>query len=130
MIELKNKVAPFRTRLKSLPREKLQQRGHTSHRRRIGSIIILVLMLASIAVGPVFVIEMLAYEVRSASVWAANLYEGKPSPGSCDIKGNINYRGQHIYHLPGQRYYTATVPERWFCSQFEAIGAGFRPARI
>lgn len=51
-------------------------------------------------------------------------------PG-CDIKGNINERGERIYHMPGQEYYSATRVnqargERWFCSQWEAWWAGWR----
>ncbi|MER8905706.1 hypothetical protein NKI32_28180 [Mesorhizobium sp. M0761] len=53
----------------------------------------------------------------------------------CDIKGNINERGEHIYHMPGQEYYSATRVnpargERWFCSQWEAWWAGWRKAKV
>lgn len=53
----------------------------------------------------------------------------------CDIKGNINERGEHIYHMPGQAYYLATRinparGERWFCSQWEAWWAGWRKAKV
>lgn len=55
-------------------------------------------------------------------------------PG-CDIKGNINEWGEHIYHLPGQAYYLAARinparGERWFCSQWEAWWAGWRKAKV
>lgn len=55
-------------------------------------------------------------------------------PG-CDIKGNINEWGEHIYHMPGQAYYLATRinparGERWFCSQWEAWWAGWRKAKV
>jgi len=46
-----------------------------------------------------------------------------PSP---DIKGNINSRGEKIYHVPGSRYYDRTIPEVWFCTVEEAEAAGFR----
>lgn len=52
---------------------------------------------------------------------------------ACAIKGNI--RGsQHIYHLPGQRYYARTrinaaAGERWFCTAVEAEAAGWRVAQ-
>lgn len=51
--------------------------------------------------------------------------------GPCAIKGNINSRGEHIYHVPGGRYYDATVVspwkgERWFCSEADAREAGWR----
>ena len=46
-----------------------------------------------------------------------------PSP---DIKGNINSRGEKIYHVPGSRYYDRTIAEVWFCTAQEAEAAGFR----
>jgi micrococcal nuclease len=46
-----------------------------------------------------------------------------PSP---DIKGNINSRGEKIYHVPGSRYYDRTIAEYWFCTAEEAEAAGFR----
>lgn len=46
-----------------------------------------------------------------------------PSP---DIKGNINSRGERIYHVPGSRYYDRTIAEVWFCTEEEAEAAGFR----
>jgi hypothetical protein len=53
------------------------------------------------------------------------------APGPCRIKGNISRNGKRIYHLPSGRYYTATKinegkGERWFCSESEAKGAGWR----
>ncbi|WP_240620204.1 thermonuclease family protein [Peribacillus acanthi] len=41
------------------------------------------------------------------------------------IKGNITSRGK-IYHIPSGQYYKITKPERWFCTEGEAIEAGFR----
>lgn len=51
----------------------------------------------------------------------------------CSIKGNISSSGEKIYHTPGQQHYTDTVidagkGERWFCSENEAIDAGWRKA--
>ena len=56
------------------------------------------------------------------------------APGSCRIKGNISYNsGKRIYHMPGDRNYARTKisparGERWFCSEAEARGAGWRRA--
>lgn len=53
----------------------------------------------------------------------------------CKIKGNISYKtGEKIYHTPGQRDYDGTVidtsdGERWFCSETEAVNAGWRKAK-
>lgn len=56
-----------------------------------------------------------------------------PDP-ACPLKGNINRRGDRIYHAPGQADYDRTVinteaGERWFCSHQEARAAGWRPAK-
>ena len=55
------------------------------------------------------------------------------APNNCTIKGNFNRKGERIYHLPGQRDYDRTrmdkgAGKRWFCSQEEAIAAGWRKA--
>jgi endonuclease YncB( thermonuclease family) len=47
----------------------------------------------------------------------------------CTIKGNVNQKGDRIYHLEGSRDYARTKPEAWFCSKDEAVAAGFRPAK-
>jgi len=57
-----------------------------------------------------------------------------PTPTlNCVIKGNISIAGEKIYHVPGQVFYTATVispshGERWFCSESDALAAGWRRA--
>lgn len=55
------------------------------------------------------------------------------APGACPIKGNISDKGR-VYHLPGSRSYAATRintarGERWFCSEVEAVAAGWRRAK-
>ncbi|RWL81331.1 MAG: thermonuclease family protein [Mesorhizobium sp.] len=52
----------------------------------------------------------------------------------CNIKGNISADGERIYHMPGQKYYSVTVineakGERWFCSESEAVAAGWRRSK-
>jgi micrococcal nuclease len=54
-------------------------------------------------------------------------------PDGCAIKGNINRRGERIYHLPGDSSYDGTVitaskGERYFCTVAEALAAGWRAA--
>lgn len=56
-----------------------------------------------------------------------------PPDPACRIKGNISDHG-HIFHLPGQEFYERTGidqprGERWFCSEAQALQAGWRPAR-
>ena len=47
----------------------------------------------------------------------------------CVIKGNINSKGNKIYHMPGQKDYDNTVAEEMFCTIEEAEQAGFIPAK-
>lgn len=51
--------------------------------------------------------------------------------GQCLIKGNINGKGEKIYHCPNWRDYDKTgidinAGERWFCTESEAQSAGWR----
>ena len=46
----------------------------------------------------------------------------------CQIRGNINNRGEQIYHLPTNRDWAKVRAEQLFCSEEDAIRAGFRPA--
>ena len=46
------------------------------------------------------------------------------------IKGNINSKGEKIYHVPGGRYYEQTVPEQWFDTEEDAKAAGFRKSKV
>jgi len=55
--------------------------------------------------------------------------------GQCAIKGNISSKGERIYHVPGGRYYDATMidtakGERWFCTEAEAVAAGWRRSKL
>ena len=52
----------------------------------------------------------------------------KPKNG-CSIKGNINSKGEKIYHTPESPHYEKTKQEQWFCSESEAKQAGFRAPR-
>lgn len=53
----------------------------------------------------------------------------------CSIKGNISFNtGEKIYHMPYQKYYDSTIideryGEQWFCSEQDAINAGWRRSR-
>lgn len=44
----------------------------------------------------------------------------------CLIKGNINRENKKIYHVPKGKYYEQTQPEKWFCTEQQAIDAGFK----
>lgn len=47
-------------------------------------------------------------------------------PSECLIKGNINRENKKIYHIPTGKYYDQTKPEKWFCSEQQALDAGFK----
>jgi len=56
-----------------------------------------------------------------------------PVDSKCNIKGNINTKKEKIYHLLGCPSYNQTVidtnvGEKWFCSEAEAVQAGWRKA--
>jgi micrococcal nuclease len=75
-------------------------------------------------------------------LWAGTCDSPTPVPidGGCEqsateepvIKGNISQStGERIYHVPGQEFYDRTVidetaGERWFCTEAEAVQAGWR----
>jgi len=57
----------------------------------------------------------------------------KTQVDGCLIKGNLSAAGERVYHLPWQHDYARTrispsKGERWFCSEDEALGAGWRRA--
>lgn len=61
-----------------------------------------------------------------AAKWSAAQQQ---APEGCPIKGNISSNG-HIYHAPWSPWYAktkidASKGERWFCSEREAIDAGW-----
>lgn len=50
--------------------------------------------------------------------------------GGCLVKGNRNRRGEWIYHLPGMPYYDQTRAEEMFCTEEQALRAGYRRAKV
>ena len=69
-----------------------------------------------------------AWDFR-AHKWEASLSAAPDR--ACPIKGNINRKQEHIYHVPWSKDYGRTrvnvaKGERWFCSEEEAVAAGWR----
>jgi len=67
-----------------------------------------------------------AWDYR-ASKWAI---AEQQAPEGCPVKGNIS-KGNQIYHAPWSPWYTKTKinvkkGERWFCTEREALDAGWR----
>jgi endonuclease YncB( thermonuclease family) len=55
------------------------------------------------------------------------------APRGCAIKGNVTRHGR-IYHMPWSPWYHKVhmdgPDKRWFCSEAEALAAGWRPAVV
>jgi len=74
-------------------------------------------------------------ESQNMAPWEWRRSGGNESaPEGCLIKGNINSKGDKIYHVPGRSSYGGTKineakGERWFCSEDEAKAAGWRAPR-
>lgn len=69
-------------------------------------------------------------KINELGIWSEENYQAaeeteEPDEG-CTIKGNINSRGDKIYHTESSSHYEQTIPEAWFCSEQEALDAGFR----
>jgi PLD-like domain len=95
-----------------------------------------------------------AFEARFQQIWSAgdaapvfNPLAAAPSRyagtvnsmngagADCRIKGNVNQTGERIYFLPGDRNYARVrmdrgAGKRWFCSEDQAIAAGWRAAHM
>lgn len=65
---------------------------------------------------------------KKSTAASTNSDTNKPKKG-CNIKGNINSKGEKIYHTTKSPYYDQTKQEQWFCSVKEAEQAGFRAPR-
>ena len=73
-------------------------------------------------------------EAQAMPPWEWRRSGGGNQSGNCQIKGNINSKGDRIYHVPGTPSYGATrinesKGERWFCSEAEARAAGWQAPR-
>lgn len=93
-----------------------------------------------------YVQEEAAARARSVGIWQAKAepaweYRAKrwqgaeqTAPEGCAIKGNISANGR-IYHMPWSAWYERVRidegdGERWFCSEAEALAAGWRPVMV
>jgi endonuclease YncB( thermonuclease family) len=75
--------------------------------------------------------------VSRASTPSVSAVPEKPAAerSNCLIKGNVNWRGERIYHMHGTPFYDTAVintqnGERWFCSEQEALAAGWRASDV
>ena len=85
--------------------------------------------------------DQTAAEAAKAGLWAGSFVkpwewrlgevQAAEKTRACVIKGNIDRDGERIYHLPFQQFYPRTrinesKGERWFCTEQEALKAGWR----
>jgi hypothetical protein len=78
--------------------------------------------------------ETMVKDQNTFSSFIDNLFSSKSShtdsSQKCDdplIKGNLTtYDGEKIYHVPGDAYYDRTIAEEMFCTEDDAIKAGYR----
>ena len=68
----------------------------------------------------------------SRGLWAGHFVPPWIFRRGCRIKGNISSKGRKIYHMPGSTPYASThidelAGERWFCTEQEALAAGWSP---
>ena len=73
------------------------------------------------------------WNYRKAQRQSKSAAQQAPNAG-CVIKGNISSKGDKIYHVPSAPSYkdvsiNVRKGERWFCSENEAVAAGWRKAR-
>ncbi|NJN20715.1 MAG: cold shock domain-containing protein [Leptolyngbya sp. RL_3_1] len=89
--------------------------------------------LAASVIGAVLLAGVVLFEMQSTPSRSPSPITAVTKPG-CTIKGNISYNNdQRLYHLPGMEDYGSTVispdqGEQWFCTEAEAIAAGWRKA--
>jgi endonuclease YncB( thermonuclease family) len=99
--------------------------------------------LAFVKYSSRYVADQNAAESSKVGLWAGSFIkpwdwrlgeaEAAQQTRPCAIKGNINGNGEHIYHLPFQHFYRRVKidesrGERWFCTEQEALDAGWRRA--
>jgi micrococcal nuclease len=68
---------------------------------------------------------------NSKGLWKENK-NSSSNQANCNnpkIKGNINSKNEKIYHMPNGRYYDQTKAEEIFCTEEEAIAAGYRKSK-
>ena len=79
-------------------------------------------------------IEIAGEGVGLYAIDAPEVAQAQAQAQDCSIKGNISKSGERIYHVPGGQFYDRTkinegAGERWFCSEEEAVTAGWRRSK-
>jgi hypothetical protein len=84
--------------------------------------------------APALIVGFVA--VGAAAVYSlGGVHALTATASGCLVKGNVSINSREkIFHVPGQEDYLSTkispeYGERWFCSEAEALAAGWRKAR-
>jgi len=89
--------------------------------------------LLETALGIGFFAAIVLFQMQFSSNYSPSPITSITKPG-CVIKGNISVdTGAKLYHIPGMEDYditsiNSTKGERWFCSESEALAAGWKRA--
>ncbi len=126
----------------SRPRSGLQ-RHHARSQDRLGSLagVVSLVVIAALVVPSVYKSAWTRFNANlptasdapSGNEPASTLIESTLDP-SCVVKGNISISsGKKLYHVPGMEDYAGTEihldkGERWFCTEADAIAAGWQRA--
>jgi cold shock CspA family protein len=93
-----------------------------------------------VGIAAIATLALFAVPFARRALWTPSVSSTPPSPveaitaPTCLIKGNISISsGKKLYHLPGMEDYAGTnihrdKGEKWFCTETEAIAAGWRKA--
>lgn len=93
-----------------------------------------------VGIAAIATLALFAMPFVRRATWTPSVTSTPPSPieaitaPTCMIKGNISISsGNKLYHLPGMEDYDGTEihldkGEKWFCTESEAIAAGWRKA--
>ena len=91
------------------------------------------MLIAPKGAAPTQGINLVAQRMTEMSNWTPTPILSEVSSRTCRIKGNVSKRNkdQKIYHCPNWPDYAetdvnASEGDQWFCSEAEAIAAGFR----
>lgn len=90
--------------------------------------------LAFVDYSRAYVRHQIRAEQASRGLWAGQFVPPWVFRRGCLIKGNINSKGKKIYHVPGSHAYRVTqidevAGERWFCTEGDALRAGWQPVQ-
>ncbi len=109
----------------------LKKTQSTPNKKRIRRDRLLETILTIIGIS--FLAMIVLVQIESGPSRSPTLISSITKPG-CIVKGNVSINtGNKYYHIPGMENYDNTVinpkyGEKWFCSEKEAVAAGWQKA--